>query len=390
MVRFLAGLLSLTAMVMAARRDKAQIAVHSLDSSSVVPRPITDALRRARRAVNEQLDLKTTAEKEASAKKASLESAVQKKLSLMQEVENKTTHVEAHAKSTRETSVAVEKAITAHLAHGKDHEAALTKFQTLAQEAADLKAEVAAKMTSFMKEVERRKKELEDLRDKHNDKVKESDKAKLEANDLAEKLMAASKHKVGVEEEQIKAEKAMNDAEKELRELQAHLDGAVSAATKAEAEELEADSQLREAKGNHERTKRTRDLLEGLRTGVETFFKSIRTLEDSMMDSEGQGKAYDRIKKDANLKVLLLENYNLMVARFVDIHTFDEDIYSQVKPAQPFIMKNSLAEIVYICDPLSHFGELPEDISKFKGSELDKHCGQGLWDAVDLTQSTFP
>lgn len=389
MVRFLAGLLSLTAMVMAARRDKAQIAVHSLDSSSVVPRPITDALRRARRAVNEQLDLKTTAEKEASAKKASLESAVQKKLSLMQEVENKTTHVEAHAKSTRETSVVVEKAITAHLAHGKDHEAALTKFQTLAQEAADLKAEVAAKMTSFMKEVERRKKELEDLRDKHNDKVKESDKAKLEANDLAEKLMAASKHKVGVEEEQIKAEKAMNDAEKELRELQAHLDGAVSAATKAEAEELEADSQLREAKGNHERTKRTRDLLEGLRTGVETFFKSIRTLEDSMMDSEGQGKAYDRIKKDANLKVLL-ENYNLMVARFVDIHTFDEDIYSQVKPAQPFIMKNSLAEIVYICDPLSHFGELPEDISKFKGSELDKHCGQGLWDAVDLTQSTFP
>lgn len=389
MVRFLAGLLSLTAMVMAARRDKAQIAVHSLDSSSVVPRPITDALRRARRAVNEQLDLKTTAEKEASAKKASLESAVQKKLSLMQEVENKTTHVEAHAKSTRETSVAVEKAITAHLAHGKDHEAALTKFQTLAQEAADLKAEVAAKMTSFMKEVERRKKELEDLRDKHKDKVKESDKAKLEANDLAEKLMAASKHKVGVEEEQIKAEKAMNDAEKELRELQAHLDGAVSAATKAEAEELEADSQLREAKGNHERTKRTRDLLEGLRTGVETFFKSIRTLEDSMMDSEGQGKAYDRIKKDANLKVLL-ENYNLMVARFVDIHTFDEDIYSQVKPAQPFIMKNSLAEIVYICDPLSHFGELPEDISKFKGSELDKHCGQGLWDAVDLTQSTFP
>lgn len=389
MVRFLAGLLSLTAMVMAARRDKAQIAVHSLDSSSVVPRPITDALRRARRAVNEQLDLKTTAEKEASAKKASLESAVQKKLSLMQEVENKTTHVEAHAKSTRETSVAVEKTITAHLAHGKDHEAALTKFQTLAQEAADLKAEVAAKMTSFMKEVERRKKELEDLRDKHNDKVKESDKAKLEANDLAEKLMAASKHKVGVEEEQIKAEKAMNDAEKELRELQAHLDGAVSAATKAEAEELEADSQLREAKGNHERTKRTRDLLEGLRTGVETFFKSIRTLEDSMMDSEGQGKAYDRIKKDANLKVLL-ENYNLMVARFVDIHTFDEDIYSQVKPAQPFIMKNSLAEIVYICDPLSHFGELPEDISKFKGSELDKHCGQGLWDAVDLTQSTFP
>lgn len=389
MVRFLAGLLSLTAMVMAARRDKAQIAVHSLDSSSVVPRPITDALRRARRAVNEQLDLKTTAEKEASAKKASLESAVQKKLSLMQEVENKTTHVEAHAKSTRETSVAVEKAITAHLAHGKDHEAALTKFQTLAQEAADLKAEVAAKMTSFMKEVERRKKELEDLRDKHNDKVKESDKAKLEANDLAEKLMAASKHKVGVEEEQIKAEKAMNDAEKELRELQAHLDGAVSAATKAEAEELEADSQLREAKGNHERTKRTRDLLEGLRTGVETFFKSIRMLEDSMMDSEGQGKAYDRIKKDANLKVLL-ENYNLMVARFVDIHTFDEDIYSQVKPAQPFIMKNSLAEIVYICDPLSHFGELPEDISKFKGSELDKHCGQGLWDAVDLTQSTFP
>lgn len=389
MVRFLAGLLSLTAMVMAARRDKAQIAVHSLDSSSVVPRPITDALRRARRAVNEQLDLKTTAEKEASAKKASLESAVQKKLSLMQEVENKTTHVEAHAKSTRETSVAVEKAITAHLAHGKDHEAALTKFQTLAQEAADLKAEVAAKMTSFMKEVERRKKELEDLRDKHNDKVKESDKAKLEANDLAEKLMAASKHKVGVEEEQIKAEKAMNDAEKELRELQAHLDGAVSAATKAEAEELEADSQLREAKGNHERPKRTRDLLEGLRTGVETFFKSIRTLEDSMMDSEGQGKAYDRIKKDANLKVLL-ENYNLMVARFVDIHTFDEDIYSQVKPAQPFIMKNSLAEIVYICDPLSHFGELPEDISKFKGSELDKHCGQGLWDAVDLTQSTFP
>lgn len=389
MVRFLAGLLSLTAMVMAARRDKAQIAVHSLDSSSVVPRPITDALRRARRAVNEQLDLKTTAEKEASAKKASVESAVQKKLSLMQEVENKTTHVEAHAKSTRETSVAVEKAITAHLAHGKDHEAALTKFQTLAQEAADLKAEVAAKMTSFMKEVERRKKELEDLRDKHKDKVKESDKAKLEANDLAEKLMAASKHKVGVEEEQIKAEKAMNDAEKELRELQAHLDGAVSAATKAEAEELEADSQLREAKGNHERTKRTRDLLEGLRTGVETFFKSIRTLEDSMMDSEGQGKAYDRIKKDANLKVLL-ENYNLMVARFVDIHTFDEDIYSQVKPAQPFIMKNSLAEIVYICDPLSHFGELPEDISKFKGSELDKHCGQGLWDAVDLTQSTFP
>lgn len=389
MVRFLAGLLSLTAMVMAARRDKAQIAVHSLDSSSVVPRPITDALRRARRAVNEQLDLKTTAEKEASAKKASLESAVQKKLSLMQEVENKTTHVEAHAKSTRETSVVVEKAITAHLAHGKDHEAALTKFQTLAQEAADLKAEVAAKMTSFMKEVERRKKELEDLRDKHNDKVKESDKAKLEANDLAEKLMAASKHKVGVEEEQIKAEKAMNDAEKELRELQAHLDGAVSAATKAEAEELEADSQLREAKGNHERTKRTRDLLEGLRTGVETFFKSIRMLEDSMMDSEGQGKAYDRIKKDANLKVLL-ENYNLMVARFVDIHTFDEDIYSQVKPAQPFIMKNSLAEIVYICDPLSHFGELPEDISKFKGSELDKHCGQGLWDAVDLTQSTFP
>lgn len=389
MVRFLAGLLSLTAMVMAARRNKAQIAVHSLDSSSVVPRPITDALRRARRAVNEQLDLKTTAEKEASAKKASLESAVQKKLSLMQEVENKTTHVEAHAKSTRETSVAVEKTITAHLAHGKDHEAALTKFQTLAQEAADLKAEVAAKMTSFMKEVERRKKELEDLRDKHNDKVKESDKAKLEANDLAEKLMAASKHKVGVEEEQIKAEKAMNDAEKELRELQAHLDGAVSAATKAEAEELEADSQLREAKGNHERTKRTRDLLEGLRTGVETFFKSIRTLEDSMMDSEGQGKAYDRIKKDANLKVLL-ENYNLMVARFVDIHTFDEDIYSQVKPAQPFIMKNSLAEIVYICDPLSHFGELPEDISKFKGSELDKHCGQGLWDAVDLTQSTFP
>lgn len=389
MVRFLAGLLSLTAMVMAARRDKAQIAVHSLDSSSVVPRPITDALRRARRAVNEQLDLKTTAEKEASAKKASLESTVQKKLSLMQEVENKTTHVEAHAKSTRETSVAVEKAITAHLAHGKDHEAALTKFQTLAQEAADLKAEVAAKMTSFMKEVERRKKELEDLRDKHNDKVKESDKAKLEANDLAEKLMAASKHKVGVEEEQIKAEKAMNDAEKELRELQAHLDGAVSAATKAEAEELEADSQLREAKGNHERPKRTRDLLEGLRTGVETFFKSIRTLEDSMMDSEGQGKAYDRIKKDANLKVLL-ENYNLMVARFVDIHTFDEDIYSQVKPAQPFIMKNSLAEIVYICDPLSHFGELPEDISKFKGSELDKHCGQGLWDAVDLTQSTFP
>lgn len=389
MVRFLAGLLSLTAMVMAARRDKAQIAVHSLDSSSVVPRPITDALRRARRAVNEQLDLKTTAEKEASAKKASLESTVQKKLSLMQEVENKTTHVEAHAKSTRETSVAVEKAITAHLAHGKDHEAALTKFQTLAQEAADLKAEVAAKMTSFMKEVERRKKELEDLRDKHNDKVKESDKAKLEANDLAEKLMAASKHKVGVEEEQIKAEKAMNDAEKELRELQAHLDGAVSAATKAEAEELEADSQLREAKGNHERTKRTRDLLEGLRTGVETFFKSIRTLEDSMMDSEGEGKAYDRIKKDANLKVLL-ENYNLMVAGFVDIHTFDEDIYSQVKPAQPFIMKNSLAEIVYICDPLSHFGELPEDISKFKGSELDKHCGQGLWDAVDLTQSTFP
>lgn len=389
MVRFLAGLLSLTAMVMAARRDKAQIAVHSLDSSSVVPRPITDALRRARRAVNEQLDLKTTAEKEASAKKASLESTVQKKLSLMQEVENKTTHVEAHAKSTRETSVAVEKAITAHLAHGKDHEAALTKFQTLAQEAADLKAEVAAKMTSFMKEVERRKKELEDLRDKHNDKVKESDKAKLEANDLAEKLMAASKHKVGVEEEQIKAEKAMNDAEKELRELQAHLDGAVSAATKAEAEELEADSQLREAKGNHERPKRTRDLLEGLRTGVETFFKSIRTLEDSMMDSEGEGKAYDRIKKDANLKVLL-ENYNLMVARFVDIHTFDEDIYSQVKPAQPFIMKNSLAEIVYICDPLSHFGELPEDISKFKGSELDKHCGQGLWDAVDLTQSTFP
>lgn len=389
MVRFLAGLLSLTAMVMAARRDKAQIAVHSLDSSSVVPRPITDALRRARRAVNEQLDLKTTAEKEASAKKASLESAVQKKLSLMQEVENKTTHVEAHAKSTRETSVVVEKAITAHLAHGKDHEAALTKFQTLAQEAADLKAEVAAKMTSFMKEVERRKKELEDLRDKHNDKVKESDKAKLEANDLAEKLMAASKHKVGVEEEQIKAEKAMNDAEKELRELQAHLDGAVSAATKAEAEELEADSQLREAKGNHERTKRTRDLLEGLRTGVETFFKSIRMLEDSMMDSEGEGKAYDRIKKDANLKVLL-ENYNLMVARFVDIHTFDEDIYSQVKPAQPFIMKNSLAEIVYICDPLSHFGELPEDISKFKGSELDKHCGQGLWDAVDLTQSTFP
>lgn len=101
MVRFLAGLLSLTAMVMAARRDKAQIAVHSLDSSSVVPRPITDALRRARRAVNEQLDLKTTAEKEASAKKASLESAVQKKLSLMQEVENKTTHVEAHAKSRR-------------------------------------------------------------------------------------------------------------------------------------------------------------------------------------------------------------------------------------------------------------------------------------------------
>lgn len=375
MVRFLAGLLSLTAMVMAARRDKARVAVHSLDSSSVVPRPITDALRRARGAVNKQLDLMTTAEKEASAKKASLESAVQKKLSLMQEVENKTTHVEAHAKSTREMSVAVEKASTAHLAHGKDHEAALTKFQTLAQEAADLKAEVAAKMTSFMKEVERRKKELEDLRDKHNDKVKESDKAKLEANDLEEKLMAASKHKVGVEEEQIKAEKAMNDAEKELRELQAQLDGAVSAATKAEAEELEADSQLREAKGNHERTKRTRGLLEGLRSGVETFFKSIRTLEDSMMDSEGQGKAYDRIKKDANLKVLL-ENYNLMVARFVDIHTFDEDIYSQVKPAQPFIMKNSLAEIVYICDPLSHFGELPEDISKFKGSELDKHCGQ--------------
>lgn len=337
MVRFLAGLLSLTAMVMAARRDKARVAVHSLDSSSVVPRPITDALRRARGAVNKQLDLMTTAEKEASAKKASLESAVQKKLSLMQEVENKTTHVEAHAKSTREMSVAVEKASTAHLAHGKDHEAALTKFQTLAQEAADLKAEVAAKMTSFMKEVERRKKELEDLRDKHNDKVKESDKAKLEANDLEEKLMAASKHKVGVEEEQIKAEKAMNDAEKELRELQAQLDGAVSAATKAEAEELEADSQLREAKGNHERTKRTRGLLEGLRSGVETFFKSIRTLEDSMMDSEGQGKAYDRIKKDANLKVLL-ENYNLMVARFVDIHTFDEDIYSQVKPAQPFIM----------------------------------------------------
>lgn len=389
MVRFLAGLLSLTAMVMAARRDKAGVAVHSLDSSSVVPRPITDALRRARGAVNKQLDLMTTAEKEASAKKASLESAVQKKLSLMQEVENKTTHVEAHAKSTREMSVAVEKASTAHLAHGKDPEAALTKFQTLAQEAADLKAEVAAKMTSFMKEVERRKKELEDLRDKHNDKVKESDKAKLEANDLEEKLMAASKHKVGVEEEQIKAEKAMNDAEKELRELQAQLDGAVSAATKAEAEELEADSQLREAKGNHERTKRTRGLLEGLRSGVETFFKSIRTLEDSMMDSEGQGKAYDRIKKDANLKVLL-ENYNLMVARFVDIHTFDEDIYSQVKPAQPFIMKNSLAEIVYICDPLSHFGELPEDISKFKGSELDKHCGQGLWDAVDLTQSAFP
>lgn len=49
-----------------------------------------------------------------------------------------------------------------------------------------------------------------------------------------------------------------------------------------------------------------------------------------------------------------------------------------------------MAEIVYICNPLSHFGELPEDISKFKGSELDKHCGQGLWDAVDLTQSTFP
>lgn len=389
MVRFVAGLLSLTALVVAARRDKARLAVHSLDSSSMVPHPITNALRKARRAVNEQLDLMTTAETEASAKKASLESAVQKKLSLMQEVENKSTDLRAHAKSTREMSVAVEKATTAHLAHGKDHEAALTKFQTLAQEAQDLKAQVADKMASFMKEVERRKKELEDLRDKHNDKVKESDEAKLQANELEQKLMAANKHKVGVEEEQIKAEKAMNEAEQELREMQAQLDSAVSAATKAEAEDLEADGQLREAKGNHERTKRTRDLLEGLRKGVETFFKSIRTLEDSMMESEGEGKAYDRIKKDANLKVLL-ENYNLMVARFVDIHTFDEDIYSQVKSAQPFIVKNSLAEIVYICDPLTHFGELPEDISKFKGSELDKHCGQGLWDAVDLTQNTFP
>ncbi|CAK9024939.1 Uncharacterized protein (Fragment) [Durusdinium trenchii] len=376
----------LLASVMAARQDQTKSRAMALAEleSSMVPAQVNRALKAASRSLDDRLDELKEKQTEAERKKAAAASALQRKLALVDDVTAKTKAVEVKAKSKRDAMVAVEKAATAHTDSGKAHQDAVEKRDKLSQDVEDLDGKIAEKNAAMMKALQKMKNEIEDLKDQRDKKVHERDTAEQEQLDLKGKVMAATKFKVGVEQEQVKAEKAVQEAQQELDELQVNLDNAVTNATVAEGEDTEAADKLRDAKKQAERGERMVKLIEKLKQSIKTYYKSVDALDEDMMDRDGEGDAWIVIKTNPLLKTAF-ENYNLMVNVFMELHAIDDETYQKVKPATKQIDENSFTAIYLACDPKTKFGKIQAN-----NTELDKVCGSGLWDAVGITRSTFP
>eukprot|EP00913_Durusdinium_trenchii_P030770 g28818.t1 len=256
----------LLASVMAARQDQTKSRAMALAACCEWIRLVLD----------DRLDELKEKQTEAERKKAAAASALQRKLALVDD---------------RDAMVAVEKAATAHTDSGKAHQDAVEKRDKLSQDVEDLDGKIAEKNAAMMKALQKMKNEIEDLKDQRDKKVHERDTAEQEQldpwqhskpprlrqilgsirrpttqfnratnffqDDLKGKVMAATKFKVGVEQEQVKAEKAVQEAQQELDELQVNLDNAVTNATVAEGEDTEAADKLRDAKKQAERGERT-------------------------------------------------------------------------------------------------------------------------------------
>ncbi|CAK9024940.1 unnamed protein product [Durusdinium trenchii] len=257
--------------------------------SGMVPGAVNRALKAASRSLDARLDELKEKQQEAETKKVSAASALQKKLALVDDVNAKTKAVEAKAKSKRDAMVAVEKAATAHTESGKAHQDAVEKRNKLSQDVEDLDVKITEKNTAMMKALQKMKNEIEDLKDQRDKKVQERDSAEHEQLDLKGKVMAATKFKAGVQQEQVKAEKAVQDAQQELDELQASLDNAVTDATVAEVADTEAADKLRDAKKQADRANRMVKLIEQLKQSIKTYYKSVDDLDDDMMDRDAAG-----------------------------------------------------------------------------------------------------
>eukprot|EP00913_Durusdinium_trenchii_P030768 g28816.t1 len=370
--------------------------------------------------------------------------------------------------------VAVEKAATAHTESGKAHQDAVEKRNKLSQDVEDLDVKITEKNTAMMKALQKMKNEIEDLKDQRDKKVQERDSAEHEQldpwqhgfalgrqtltrcsfrgclEDLKGKVMAATKFKAGVQQEQVKAEKAVQDAQQELDELQASLDNAVTDATVAEVADTEAADKLRDAKKQADRANRTVmvKLIEQLKQSIKTYYKSVDDLDDDMMDRDAAGlfnineASVDQLMKRAEKIVAhreqhgpfhsreeLMEVYGIgpiLSSRISEYVTFQGEGGGSGGEPWNIIKTNPLLKTAYKNYNLmvNVFMELhafdDETYQKVKpatkeidensftaiylacdpdtkfgkiqanNTELDKVCGSGLWDAHRLCRSTFP
>ena len=98
----------------------------------------------------------------------------------------------------------------------------------------------------------------------------------------------------------------------------------------------------------------------------------------------GTGKAHERILIDPNLEPTL-RKYNLMVAAFGDVFSFDDAVFKKIEPAIEQIVDNTKADLELLCDPTRELGQ-----SMAESPELEEKCWTNLWQKVGINELPFP
>ena len=369
----------LLAAASAARHDVARVHQHrASQEAKVVPREINLALRRAQgNAESKLLDFEK-AEATANAAKEIAETTSKTKMSLMEEVEAKTTHQQAQAEMSRKAMTDAEAAASKHLAHSGDFEAAWAKWNGLSKDVEGMQENVTMMEEAIAKTLARMRKHLEALKDKLDAKTKERDTAEEDMMDKKGIVMSANNVKADKAKEAADAEEAAKKAQQELRSLQGNFDRAVSKAAKAEAEAKEAAGVARNAKNDHDAGKKTVELIQKLRKAVDVFYAAVDDFSGS--DAEGAAIVNEPLLKTA------FEKYNLMASAFLEVKNSSPDRYLEVKPSINEIERNYQAAIAERCDPKGKL--MDDDFEPLPG--FDEQCGSGLWGKVGMTRVEIP
>ena len=360
-----------------AARHLADVAHHSDEGATVVPREISRALQKAQKRAETKLQDLQRAEEVANSAKAIADSTASTKMSLMEEMKAKAVEKQAHAEASRQALVQAETAASQHMSQNEEFEAALARWNGLSQAAEGMQENVTMMEEAIAATLARMQRHLEALKDERDAKIAERDAAERDMMEKKTKVLSANKLQAATAKSAADAEQTARQAQQELRSLQASFDRAVSKATKAEIESKQAAGFARDAKNEHEAGKMALGIIRKLQVAINVFYKAI----DKFVYEEASGA----LENSPDLKEAYAK-YNLMAGVFAELSQFSPERYLEVIPAIHEIERNYQAAIAEKCDPNGSL--MDEDFEPLP--EFDEQCGSGLWGKAGMTQQKIP